>query len=293
MDGIDLQDQLRWYYRTDGKHMWRSQRWTWAMYRWVINTSVVQAYLLHVLLTKKAQKLWDAELSAKIDKEMKGPASKRRRELWTQPSRKEAEKVAKEAMPEPRPKPLTHKAFRLDVMYGLFGKPECCALARRRTSGRPKRSRDDPVSANKQGILSSPEREIKRQRRHCFSFKKKGTLVGKKEENFYPFKRLRAGEGLPQDRFSLTPNLRTHAAWDFGDPNQSRTTLGENVQNCHRCQICRAVGPMWKGRFRGGTKRPRRAKITCCSKQCPKAYCSLACFNLWHRNHEMPEATVA
>ena len=67
MDGIDLQDQLRWYYRTDGKHMWRSQRWTWAMYRWVINTRVVQAYLLHVLLTKKAQELWDAELSAKID----------------------------------------------------------------------------------------------------------------------------------------------------------------------------------------------------------------------------------
>ena len=52
MDGIDLQDQLRWYYRPDGKHMWRSQRWTWAMYRWVINTRVVQAYLLHVLLTK-------------------------------------------------------------------------------------------------------------------------------------------------------------------------------------------------------------------------------------------------
>jgi hypothetical protein len=25
MDGVDLQDQLRWYYRFDGKRMWRSQ----------------------------------------------------------------------------------------------------------------------------------------------------------------------------------------------------------------------------------------------------------------------------
>ena len=296
MDGIDLQDQLRWYYRTDGKHMWRSQRWTWAMYRWVINTRVVQAYLLHVLLTKKAQELWDAELSAKIDKEMKGPASKRRRELWTQRSRKEAEKVAKEAMPKPRPKPLTHKAFRLDVMYGLFGKPECCALAGRRKSGRPSKKRpiDDLVSHSSyhKGILSSPDREEKRQRNYCYSSTKKGTL-DKTTKRLYSKSRLNAGEGLPQNRFTITPGLDTHAAWDFEDANQNRATRGVRKKHGSTCQICRCVGPVWDGRYRGGTKKPRQAKITCSCIQCPKAYCSLYCFNLWHRGQEMPEATVA
>ena len=36
------------------------------------------------MLRTTAQELWDAELSAKIDKEMKGPASKRRRESESQ-----------------------------------------------------------------------------------------------------------------------------------------------------------------------------------------------------------------
>ena len=42
MDGVDLQDQLRWYYRPDGKRTWHWRKWPWAVYSFVINTRVVQ-----------------------------------------------------------------------------------------------------------------------------------------------------------------------------------------------------------------------------------------------------------
>ena len=33
MDGVDLQDQLRWYYRVDGKRMWRWRKWKCSIQR--------------------------------------------------------------------------------------------------------------------------------------------------------------------------------------------------------------------------------------------------------------------
>ena len=48
MGGVDLQDRLRWYYRVNGKHMWRINKWTWALYLWVIETRCVNAFIAHI-----------------------------------------------------------------------------------------------------------------------------------------------------------------------------------------------------------------------------------------------------
>ena len=53
MNGVDIADQYRYYYRPDGKRMWHWRRWTWSIYSFIVNQSVVQAYRLHVLLCKR------------------------------------------------------------------------------------------------------------------------------------------------------------------------------------------------------------------------------------------------
>ena len=58
-------------------------------------------------------------------------------------------------------------------------------------------------------------------------------------------------------------------------------------------EICSAVGAIWHGEYRGGTLEPRRALVMCSGPRCPRAYCSLACYNLWHRNQEMPDIGAA
>ena len=59
MDGVDLHDQLRWYYRFDGKKMWRSRKCTWSMFMWVLVTAVVQGYICHLMLVRKARVKFD------------------------------------------------------------------------------------------------------------------------------------------------------------------------------------------------------------------------------------------
>ena len=59
MDGVDLQDQLRWYYRFCGKRMWRNLKWTWSIFMWVLNTAIVQAYISHVILFRDAVSQWE------------------------------------------------------------------------------------------------------------------------------------------------------------------------------------------------------------------------------------------
>ena len=82
MDGVDLQDQLRWYYRPDGKRMWRSQvkcrapttrtihahaprtqKWTWAVFLFVLNTAVVQAYITHTMILRDGIAHWDIQFN--------------------------------------------------------------------------------------------------------------------------------------------------------------------------------------------------------------------------------------
>jgi hypothetical protein len=98
--------------------------------------------------------------------------------------------------------------------------------------------------------------------------------------NAYPTVRL---DRLDPNRFRLIKNLHRHPAWDFQDKKK-----GGVRQQDHRCQVCRAIGPIWHGKYRGGSVRPGRAKIMCGCEQCPAGFCSMACFNKWHYDNEMP-----
>ena len=102
----------------------------------------------------------------------------------------------------------------------------------------------------------------------------------------------RAWDFFPKERFDQINDLHTHAAWDFVNKNSVRGA-GIGGRTRHRCQICSAVGAIWHGEYRGGTLEPRRALVMCSGPRCPRAYCSLACYNLWHRNQEMPDTGAA
>ena len=291
--------------------MWRAMRWTWAMYRWLINTRAAQAYILHVLLTKEAQAKWDAEMEAAREDLLAGPKSQRMRQLWTQPTYGEATMEAKlkiEKVRGPRPTALSHKLFRLDIVYGLFGVPERGSHVGPRGRGRPSKKRPASgagASSSTPGVLDSPDRAAKRKEAGGYRWKGGGggastvkkskttTGAGKSRRvHEYPEVTLAAGAGLPNERFDQINDLHTHAAWDFVDKNSVRGA-GIGSKSRHRCQICSAVGPIWHGKYRGGTLAPRRALVMCSGPRCPRAYCSLACYNLWHRNQEMPDIGAA
>ncbi len=49
-----------------------------------------------------------------------------------------------------------------------------------------------------------------------------------------------------------------------------------------QCGVCRALGKP----YRGGTAKPRVAKLVCPHEDCYDGYCSLECWNLWHHKKE-------
>jgi hypothetical protein len=97
MDGVDLQDQFRWYYRLDGKHMWRNQKWTWALYLFVINTRCVQVYIIHKMLVRVDQEKWDRSFDAKVASMLKPPTRGRAAREWVTLSEDQVENIKKEA----------------------------------------------------------------------------------------------------------------------------------------------------------------------------------------------------
>ena len=266
------------------------------MYRWVINTRAVQAYLLHVLLIKEAQEKWDAAMEAARVDLLAGPESRRMRKMWTRPPDSVATMEAKlkiEKERGPRPMALSHKLFRLDIVYGLFGISKRGSHVSPRRRGRPSKKRKQP--AGTRGVLGSPDRAAKREKAGGYRWKGGvgGTSTAKKRRvHKYLVVTFAASAGLLNEWFDQINDLHTHAAWDFVDKNSARGA-GIGSKSRHRCQICSAIGPIWHGKYRGGTLEPRRALVICSGAQCPRAYCSLACFNLWHRNQEMPDIGAA
>ena len=100
---------------------------------------------------------------------------------------------------------------------------------------------------------------------------------GSSKKSKYPTNRNSpntAEKGLPTTRtlFPYPPHLKME--WD---PNE--------WSNDHQCQICTLRGPIFPhNKFRNGrTNCPKANRlIGCQAKNCPKRYCSHACFNLWH-----------
>ena len=300
MDGVDLQDQLRWYYRLDGKRMWRSQKWTWAVFLFVINTRAVNAWLMHKMLVEAAAKKWD-EAVVELTRKLRRRPPRRTRRPWEQPTLEAATRMAKEEVSHsdhatigyPRPKPLSHLEFRLAIVRGLLGMSVSRFGKRRR--GRPSAAATGAVGAASaasvaagQAAAGSPERnkKMKAAAANSFSTAKKGSAAAGTHQ--YPRLRAAAGQrGLNPLRL-VSGELATHRPWPM---NAQRKNWAEPEKNRHRCQVCAAVGTIWKdgngaAAFRGGVKEPRRAQIMCTGANCPASYCSLECYNWFHVGHE-------
>ena len=108
---------------------------------------------------------------------------------------------------------------------------------------------------------------------------KKGAKAAKHQ---YPLMQVTRGGGLPMSR--LCDKLKMHR------PVVDERKKGNRAKSDHLCQVCYAVGKLWVGEtYRGGVKRPRRAKIICAVEGCIANYCSYACFNLWHIRQDHPD----
>jgi len=274
MDGVDLQDQLRWYYRIDGKRMWRWRRWTWAVYRWLIDTRCVNAHILHTLLVKKDLTKWtdifDSETAYLTNRN-----SQTRSHDIDQIELQATAKANRLTGLVEKPAPLTQKDFRIKIVLGLLGKLQ--SLKKR---GRPSSSSSSSSSSTKSSAsVPSPDRSKRQKKQQEQAFN--SSTKGNKFEHQYPSNSQgKGGKGLDPKRLQEV-DLKFHRALDFTDEK------GDQRSNSHVCQVCSAVGPIWKkkggvGAARGGTAKPRRAKILCIGESCPSNYCSCACFNLYH-----------
>lgn len=146
------------------------------------------------------------------------------------------------------------------------------------------------VQAGKE-VMSTPERKKQREMERAAAYssvkkKDRGTAGegggGGAASHEYPSNRIKAGAGLPPERLDSNRGLQHHRPRDMVLDMMAR-------DNDHRCQVCTAVGPLWKGGtcFRGGTKtKLRRAILMCVAPGCLRNFCSAACFNWWHVGSE-------
>ena len=146
---------MRWYYRPDGKHMWRAKKWTISVYRFVINTAAVQGYITHLMLVRLARAEFDLMFEVWLA---------RRNRLRNTPqlplpaNEQEEKKLRRQQILEyeravnvRRPRPLTHVQFRVQLVTALVERhngavpvprtsptePSSSPVVRRRRRGRP------------------------------------------------------------------------------------------------------------------------------------------------------------
>ena len=144
MDGVDVQDQLRWYYRFDGKKMWRTRKWTWSMFLWVLSTAVVQAYITHLVLVRKDRVEFDRQHSVwEIRRsQLRVSAATGERSRTVEQSRANSEA----SLGRKRPTPTSHLESRIELARSLAGMttdtqtPKVTRQQRDRDQGRPPHS---------------------------------------------------------------------------------------------------------------------------------------------------------
>lgn len=267
-------------------------KWTWSLYKLIIGTRHTQAYCIHEELVRINQEKWDAKYEARV-KEVMQPRQRQTRQNRPAPSREVAEMQAHREISSlkyglgPRPKALSQLEFAIRIVRGLLGLP--MPLFGKRRVGRPEgepASKKKRVLAGKE-VMSTPERKKQREmeRAAAYSSVKKNDCGaagegsgGRATSNEYPNNRIVAGAGLRLERLDSSRGLQHHRPRDMVVDMMVR-------DNDHRCQVCTAVGPLWKGGtcFRGGPKtKPRRAILMCVAPGCLRNFCSAACFNWWH-----------
>ena len=192
----------------------------------------------------------------------------------------------------PRPEALSQLDFTARIVRGLLGLP--MPLFGKRNRGRPTTTGESASKKRRAAAgkvaASTPERRKQREAEQAAAY----SSVSKSEHGAvwigsggvgggggdddgaaaagaassssheYPNVRIPAGAGLPMERLDRDRGLQHHRPRDL-----HRLEAGYS-RNDHRCQVCAAVGPLWKRgtRYRFGAIRPRRARPLCTAPGC-------------------------
>ena len=130
--------------------------------------------------------------------------------------------------------PLSHKRFRLDIVYGLLGHPELGQHKGRRKAGRPAKE-SAAEGKRKKRVMTTPDRVDRRSGARRFSTDSKRRRPNPPRGKAHAYPKVRLDCGLDPNRFILIKNLNRHPAWDFQDKKK-----GSVRQTRNRCQVCRA-----------------------------------------------------
>ena len=259
MDGVDLKDQLSWYYRFCGKRMWRTQKWPWAFFQWVLNSALVQSYITHVMLKRDAAAAWAILFEVW-----------RRRRARLRSGRETSMDDLEELYVSThgrKPRPMSHLNFRIHVFKRwsippVDQTPRRASTQRHSTPGRP-------------AVSAIPMRSIGRKSKATAST---GGQPKRRAGRNDSLKRLTTSGGA----FDLSSLVRFRG---------QRQMPGVHVRfdlprgrNCNiRCQVCKRLGTTGKYGPTGDHKRPPRARFTCKHPDCGGlSFCSSYCDNVWH-----------
>ena len=270
MDGVDLQDQLRWYYRFDGKKMWRARKWTWSMFMWVLATSVVQGYICHLMLVRKERVTFDKKWGAW---ELR---RSQRRDINLLEDRNRTKKISlseyEAASETKRPSPLTHIKFRTTLAESLANHNVSDTFSTPRRTLTRQRGRPSSAAPNRRAskrpclrkYYTGPRKEVSQ-------------MIQPVAANI-PTLRLWAGKNK---KFSLT-SQKSLERFKGGDAIPGIHRLKTLKGGRSRCQVCRATGE--RGAYGPNkTREPPRAKLTCHNVLCGGiSLCSVECSNVWH-----------
>ena len=309
MGGVDLLDRFSWYYKCDGKHVWHASKWTISVYRWIINTCVVQGYISYLMLVRFEIAEFMVEFNVWYDRQQRLRSSGARlaiaddaptgaaaaavvtatatdaadttvvttTSVTDRAAKRREVKRRREALlryermrNKKKPRPMSHIQFRVSVIRSLgFRVPTIEDTPRGR--GRPQNAASVPgrVFAKRNNATVTVAYGANHSKR------KRVTAVARQ----MPTVRLHGGK-RQYDIFSVKSLERFKGGHTIPGIHPLRTVPKGNK---FRCQICRTVGS--KGHYgpNKNLKNPRWAKFTCVNPSCGGiSLCSAECYNIWH-----------
>ena len=215
MGGVDLQDRLRWYYRVNGKHMWRINKWTWALYLWVIETRCVNAFIAHKILVNEAIEEYEKLITVEFERLKDVEARRRLRNGQTSIAEEKLEARAKVNVRKkkgPKPQALSHLDFQLSVARSKLG-----------------------LTQVHESLLEKTI-DVKKKRKATESLKHMALKMTHQPKPKNPVKRIARsakGAGLDENR-----PLQFHAIRSRGK---------NDTKKDRKCQICNLQGPKFWG----------------------------------------------
>ena len=277
--------------------MWHALKWTLSVYRWVINTATVQAYITHLMLVRGARAVFDVECDVWHARQLRLRNSPAPITPTTEEEEKKERKkriaVFENKFNRRRPQPMTHVQFRVSLITSLAsdvlgetgqtphtptrGPVRAAAPVTRRAAGRPTAETVDVPNR------TTAKRNLETVMVVCGADRQDRKRV-RVTPRLMSTKRLSAGR---KKRYDID-----------GDKSMERFAGGQCIPGMHvlmpvpkgksfKCQVCRATGELRRGVMMYGAdkklRQPPRAKFTCTNKSCGGlSMCGAQCYNKWH-----------